>query len=161
MNLQKKGIIIDAEVFYKFVDENHEDSKPIHKYLMQKKTLQLVYGNDEKSSGEIKRNKNMVKQIAKLEKNLVAYQVDSKEKKKEIDDSNGFIKGVKLRSWTSHKKSDAHIIAIALVEKKARLLFSSEDKKGDNRLQRDFKNHEIIKPKGQIYKNKDHEHLFL
>ena len=119
MKLQKKGIIIDAEVFYKFADENHEDSKLIHKYLMKKKALQLVYGNDEKSSGEIEKNTGMVKQIAKLERNQVAYQVDSKEKKKEIDDNNGFVEGVKLKSWVDHKKSDAHIIAIALVRKKS------------------------------------------
>ncbi len=53
MGLSKPGIIVDASVFHKFVDMNHEDSVPIHKCIKKQK-LTLVYGNDKKSIDEIK-----------------------------------------------------------------------------------------------------------
>ena len=159
MKLLKKGIIVDTTVFHKFVDVNHEDSKLIHKYI-KNQTLKLVYGNDEKSKEEIKKDNRMLKMVKLLTKRKVTHETDSKEKKREIDDNRGIVKGIKLKSWTNYEKTDAHIIAIALVEKKARLLFSSEGKKGDNNLQKDFTNSNIINnPKGNIYKNKSHEHL--
>ncbi|MDE0518017.1 MAG: hypothetical protein OXH36_00455 [Bdellovibrionales bacterium] len=49
MGLSKEGIIIDAEVFHKFVDQEHRDLKPIHKCI-EKQILKLVYGNDENGS---------------------------------------------------------------------------------------------------------------
>ena len=33
MGLSKPGIIIDANVFHKFVNANHKDSLPIHKCI--------------------------------------------------------------------------------------------------------------------------------
>ena len=152
MGLQKKGIIIDSEAFYKFLNKNDEDSKLIYKYILQKKTLLVLYGNDEKSEKELNKNVAMVRQMARLKKRKVAYQVDSREKKQEIDSNNRKVNGNPLRS------NDTHIIAIALVEKKARLLFCTED--GDQKLQDDFTDPEIINnPRGKVYKNKTQEHL--
>ena len=53
---------------------------------------------------------------------------------------------------TPIKSNDTHILAIALVEKKARLLFGS-----DTNLHKDFTNPRIINdPRGSIYQNKTH-----
>ena len=146
MGLSKKGIIIDAEAFHKFTNENHEDSKPIHKCI-EKQTLQLVYGDDEKSLDEISKDSRMIDILIRLAKDGATYQVDSKRKTKEIDDNGGFVNCIKLKSWINDKKNDTHIIAIALIEKKARLLFSS-----DTRLHKDFRNPKIIKdPRGKVY----------
>ncbi len=144
-----KGIIVDAEAFHKFVNINHRDSKPVHQCIKRGK-LKLVYGNDEKSLNEIKKDNRMIDRLKRLAKNGAAYQADSKEKKKEIDDKDGFVKGIKLKSWINHEKSDAHIMAIALVDKRARLLFSVSG--GDKKLHKDFRNPQIIKnPRGKIY----------
>ena len=149
MKLSKKGIIVDVGAFHKFTNENHEDSKPIHQCI-KKQTLQLVYGDDEKSLNEIKRDKGMFNILRKLAKAGATYQVNSKEKKKEIDGNDGFINDIKLKSWINDERNDTHIIAIALVEKKARLLFSVS--KGDRALHKDFRNPKIIKaPRGKVY----------
>jgi len=82
----------------------------------------------------------MKKMIAQFKENGVAYQVNSKEYMQKMEK-------------TDIKSNDTHILAIALKEKKARLLFSGEDKK----LHKDFTNPQIINnPRGQIYKNKTH-----
>ena len=146
MKLSKKlskGIIIDAEAFKKFLDTDHEDSKPVHQCI-KKGTLQLVYGDDPKSSCEIKKFHGMVKLLNKFKKRGEAYLIQSKEKKEEIDSNNKIVNGVELKS------NDTHIIAVALVEQKARLLFSTE--KGDTDLHNDFTNPKIIKPQGKVYK---------
>ena len=149
MGLFKKGIIVDVGAFHKFTNENHEDSKPIHQCI-KKQTLQLVCGDDEKSLNEISKDSRMFKLVSKLLKRGVAYQANSKEKKKEIDDKGGSVKGIKLKSWINDKRNDTHIIAIALVEKKARLLFSVSG--GDRKLHKDFRNPKILKdPRGNIY----------
>ena len=152
MGLLKEGIIVDAEVFHKFVNKEHEDSKPIHNCI-EKQTLKLVYGDDEKSLDEIKRVNRMFNMVSKLMKRGAAYQAPSKEKKKEIDDNNRVVNKTKLKS------DDTHIIAIALVEKKARLLFSVS--KGDTKLHTDFGNPKIIKdPRGKVYQEyKKHRKL--
>ena len=146
MSTLKKGIIVDTNAFHIFVDTEHEDSKPIHKCIKNRK-LQLVYGDDEQSLKEIKGDKRMVEMIRRLKRGV--RRVNSKEKEKEIVDNNRFINGIKLKS------EDTHIIAIALLDEKARILFITKEKN----LTKDFKNLEIIKPKGHIYKNKSHEHL--
>ena len=151
MGLSKKGIIVDAEAFHRFVNVNHKDSKPVHQCI-QKGTLNLVYGDDKKSLGEIKKSKCMRKILGRLRNSGVVYQVNSKENKKEIDDNNRFVNGIKLKS------NDTHIIAIALVEQKARLLFSVSE--GDKKLHEDFKNAKIIKhPRGKIYTKIQQSHL--
>ncbi len=151
MGLLKKGIIVDVTAFHTFTNVNHEDSKPVHKYIKKQK-LKLVYGNDEKSLNEIKGDRCMIDRLSKLAKDGAVYQVDSKGKKKEIEDNNKIINNEKLKS------NDTHIIAVALVEKKARLLFST--KKGDETLHKDFTNPKIISsPRGKIYQKKAHEHL--
>ncbi len=143
MKLSRKGIIIDAEAFHKFININHEDSKPVHQCI-KKGTLKLVYGNDKKSSDEIKRDSRMIDMLGKLTRAGAVYQANSKEKKKEIDAKDRIIEGTQLKS------NDTHIIAIALVEKKARLLFSVS--RGDKKLHKDFRNPKIIKePRGNIY----------
>ena len=96
MRLSKKGIIVDTEAFHKFVDINNEDSKPVHNCI-KKGALKLVYGNDEKSLNEIKRDNRMTSILSKLMKTGAAYQIRSKEKKKEIDDKGGFVDGIKLK----------------------------------------------------------------
>ena len=146
MSLQKDGIIIDTEAFYRFVDKENKDSQPVHECIKNRK-LQWVYGNDEKSLNEMDNYPKARELFIYLKSWGGAYQANSKEKKKEIDSNKRKIKGKQLRS------NDTHIIAIALVEKKARLLFCTEN--GDQKLQNDFKNIDIIKPKGKIYKNKE------
>ena len=152
MGLSKKGIIVDTVAFHKFVDLNHQDSKPVHKCIKEQK-LQLAIGNDEQSLNEISGNSCMLQIVKILIKNGAAHYVNSKEEKQEIDDSNKMIKGVRLKS------NDTHIIAIALVEAKARLLFSVS--KGDEKLHQDFTNSKIIKnPSGKVYKQYgSHSHL--
>lgn len=143
MGLSKNGIIVDAEAFHKFTNKDHEDSKPIHKCI-EKQALKLVYGDDEKSLDEIKRDSRMFSILRTLAKDGAVYQANSKGKKKEIDDNNRFVNGTKLKS------KDTHIIAIALAEKKARLLFSVS--RGDTKLHKDFTNPKIIKdPLGKVY----------
>jgi len=143
MGLLKNGIIVDAEAFHKFINTDHEDSKPIHKCI-RKQTLQLVYGNDKKSLDEISKDRRMLNMLSTLAKGGATYQADSKEKKKEIDDNNRVVNDITLKS------KDTHIIAIALLEKKARLLFSVS--RGDKKLHKDFTNPNIIKdPRGKIY----------
>ncbi len=152
MGLSKKGILVDAEAFHKFVDPEHEDSKPVHQCI-QKQTLILVYGDDEKSLEEIQKDSCMLKMVSLLKNSGGAYQTSSKEKKKEIDNNNRVINNVTLKS------NDTHIIAIALVEEKSRLLFSRSG--GDKKLHEDFTNSEIIKkPRGKIYQEyKKHSKL--
>ena len=151
MNLQKDGIIIDTEAFYRFIDKEHEDSQPVHKYI-EKGKLQWVYGNDEQSLNELKNYRPILDLLINLKNLGGVHQIDSKAKKKEIDSNNQKINGKQLRS------NDTHIIAIALVEKRARLLFCTED--GDQRLQDDFTDPSIINhPRGKVYKNKRQEHL--
>ena len=151
MGLSKKGIIVDATAFHRFVNANHKDSKPVHQSI-QKGTLNFVYGNDKKSLGEIEKDGCMFKMWKMLRGNGVAYEVNSKEKKKEIDDNNKLVNGTKLKS------NDTHIIATALVEQKARLLFSVST--GDKKLHEDFKNAKIIKnPRGKIYTKTQQSHL--
>ena len=151
MGLLKKGIIVDATTFHKFTDVNHEDSKPVHQYIKNQK-LKLVYGNDTKSVDEIKKDRDMFNILRVLANSGAVYQVDSKKKKQEIEDHDKVIKGETLKS------NDIHIIAVALVEKKARLLFSTT--KGDKKLHKDFTNPKIIKnPRGNIYQKKEHKHL--
>ena len=148
MGLLKKGIIVDATAFQVFVKIEHEDAEPIHRCLLNQK-IYLVHGNDEKSLEEFKKYPSMFDMIRKLKR--AVYQVSSKEKKKEIDENNRFVNNVQMKS------KDTHIIAVALSEEKARILFS----KGDDKLIKDFTNIDIVKPKGKIYKNKDHKHLLL
>ena len=144
MGLSKPGIIVDANVFHKFVTK-HEDSLPIHKCIKKQK-LKLVYGNDEKSIDEIKRSPKMKKMIRDLQR--ATYRVESKEMKEEIDCTRKINK-------TPIKSNDTHILAIALVEKKARLLFG-----GDTNLHKDFTDHRIINnPRGSIYQDKTHINL--
>ncbi len=148
---QKEGIIVDVVAFHKFSDDvNDEDSKPVHKCIRKQK-LQLVYGDDEKSLEEIKRNRRMFEVWKRLDKHGGARQVHSKDKKTEIDNNRGFVNGVQLKS------DDTHIIATALVDKKARILFSTQA--GDTNLHKDFTNRQIINPKGNIYKHNKHKHL--
>ncbi len=138
MGLSKKGIIVDTEAFHIFANTQHKDSKPVHQCIKKQK-LQLAYGDDEKSLKEIKRYPKMYKILGR-----VAVRINSKEKKKEIDENRGYINGIKLKS------NDTHIIAIALVEQKARLLFSVS--RGDSDLHDDFTNPAIIKnPRGKVY----------
>lgn len=150
MGLSKTGIIVDAEAFHKFVDVNHKDSKPVHKCLKKQK-LQLMYGDDTQSLNEIKRDRRMFRMIASFMKKGAACHVNSKEIKKSIDNNNGMVNNIKLKS------DDTHIISIALGEKKARLLFSVSG--GDKKLHEDFKNPKIIKPKGRVYQNCKHLNL--
>ena len=153
MGLSKPGIIVDVVAFHKFVNpEYDDDSKPVHKCIKEQ-TLKLVYGDDEKSLKEIANDNRMSEMVSKLKKAGVAYQTSSKEKKKEIDENDKVINKIILKS------DDTHIIAIALVEKKARLLFSVSG--ADRKLHKDFKNRNIIKnPRGKVYQEyKKHRKL--
>lgn len=153
MKLSKKGIIVDAEAFHKFVNINHRDSKPVHQCI-EKGKLKLVYGDDEKSKNEIKRDSRMIDILRRLAKDGAVYQANSQEKKKEIDDNERVINGEKLES------NDTHIIAIALVEKNSRLLFSVSG--GDRKLHKDFTNPKIVKnPRGKVYQEYSKKHLSL
>ncbi len=91
----------------------------------------------------------MKKMIIRLQR--ATYRVESKEMKEKIDLTRKINK-------TSIRSNDTHILAIALVERRARLLFGGD--KGDKDLHEDFTDHRIInKPRGHIYKNKTHINL--
>ena len=42
VGLSKKGIIVDTVAFHKFVDLNHQDSKPVHKCIKVLSGLQMI-----------------------------------------------------------------------------------------------------------------------
>ena len=151
MGLSKKGIIIDATAFHTFVDKSHKDAEPIHDCITKQK-LQLVCGNDNQSVKEIGNSKRMKKMVATLDRRGAVYYADSKKEKEKIDSNDKFINGIKLKS------NDTHIIAVALIEKKARILFSDKEN-GDKKLVKDFTNTRIIKPKGSVYQTEKHKHL--
>ena len=59
----------------------------------------------------------------------------------------------RLRATVDLKSNDAHVLALAQLSG-ARLLYSM-----DGNLQKDFKNKDILSPRGKIYSNKRHTHL--
>ena len=127
-------IIIDNNKFGEF---GSPDAAPIRKWL--EKGGNVVYG----VGGKFKEVPSKAQNL------LVAYEQEGKATRYLWNQIQP-----EMASLPDEIKSDdEHILALALVSG-ARLLFS-----GDKDLHDDFKNPNIISPKGRVYQTQEHGHL--
>lgn len=140
-------LIIDINVFHKFLDENDGDLKELHKLFFKpqknSKKVFLVYGG--KLRDEYKASTKIARAIIALDRAGKAKAIDDKSVLDETD------RVEKLKLCVS---DDQHIIGLARISN-TRLLCSH-----DKDLHTDFKNNELLdNPRGRVYQNVAHHHL--
>ena len=130
-------MILDANMFSRFINKNDKDMQPIHKWLLNQ-SGKLVYTDYHKYQSELKKAPKLRQQMLKLKRVNQARFVE----KNKVEE--------KIKSLGRIRSDDPHILALAQTAKVN--LLCSEDKK----LGFDFKD---LIPNAAIYKNKDHAHL--
>ena len=130
-------MILDANMFSRFINKNDKDMQPIHKWLLNK-SGKLVYTDYHKYQSELKKAPKLRQQMLKLKRANQARFVE----KNKVEE--------KIKSLGRIQSNDPHILALAQTANVN--LLCSEDKK----LGFDFKD---LIPNAAIYKNKDHAHL--
>lgn len=131
-------IIIDADMFNRYLDSNDDDMKPLRNWIKNKG--KIVYTNFGKYGDEVLQYRAMSIELRNLveagkAKNIQLSKV--KAKLKELDEY-------------SLNSNDPHILALALADN-VKILVSN-----DTDLHKDFKS--IVKG-GKIYQNKQHKKL--
>lgn len=136
-------IIIDTNQIVKFFNQpEHEDMKPVHRWI--KNSGRLMYSTGDKFDHELN---NLAKpKLQELSDAGLAVHVSDKS----VSDEANRLRDSNLRI----KSKDYHVLALARVTK-TRLLFTR-----DQKLHADFKNRNVIPTKGgTIYQNKSHKGL--
>lgn len=135
-------VIIDIPVVHRVFPTPEDDFRPLHAYLMDRRT-QMVYGG--KLRREYLRIEWFRRLLVRLDQQGSAWQVQDQE----VDAATRRVHGRRLCLSNDH-----HIIALALVAQ-ARLLCTD-----DNDLMDDFKNKILLNnPRGKVYRYASHRYL--
>ena len=131
-------VILDANMFGEFKDQDNEDMQPVWNWL-EKKNGKIAYSNTKKFDEEWERGglTDLIKLLKQAEKLKEIPAPDVQQKENELTG--------KIAS------DDPHIIALAIVAD-VKVLVSS-----DRALHQDFKNRNLVG--GKVYQNKKHARL--
>ena len=131
-------VILDANMFGEFKDQDNEDMQPLWNWL-ENKNGKIAYTNTRKFDEEWERGgvTDLIKLLKQAEKLKEIPAPDVQEKENEL---RGKI-----------VSDDPHIIALAIVADVTVLVSS------DQALHRDFKNRNLVG--GKVYQNKKHARL--
>ena len=131
-------VILDANMFSEFKDQDNEDMQPLWNWL-ENKNGKIAYTNTRKFDEEWERGgvTDLIKLLKQAEKLKEIPAPDVQEKENEL---RGKI-----------VSDDPHIIALAIVADVTVLVSS------DQALHRDFKNRNLVG--GKVYQNKKHARL--
>lgn len=138
-------LIIDNDVIHRVFDDCDDVSyKDIHKalFVTKKTTIKVVYG------GRLTSEYFLSQSIKRL-----LIQLDRAGRAMVIDDYQIALHEKEIAQLGLMQSNDVHVVALARASK-VRLLCSN-----DQKLQKDFTNPKILKPKGKVYKSPSHGHL--
>ena len=135
-------IILDANCYNKFLDEEDKDMHPIRTWLRSSnEDAKIAHSSTGKLESELKRYPKMLSELALLRRGDKIKTISSEE----LNNKKSALNEVK----NEMKSDDLHIIALALAGN-VKVLASLDKNLGD-----DFKKY----CNGKIYKYRDHEHL--
>lgn len=127
--------IVDRNVVGELLKQTHEAARGFYQWLVDRGTL--VVGGQELREAFYKRNND--------KERYIVNELRSAGKIIEEEDDNVEKKASGLRKTNSCQSDDEHIIALAQISG-ARLLYSN-----DKVLHKDFRNKELIDPRGTVY----------
>ena len=136
-------LIVDANRFGDFLDEDAPDSQPIWDWLKRRGGCLVLGGS--KYQTEIEKSPHTVARFAELKRSGRVASVPSSA----VD-----ARHVELEASGALRSDDPHVIALAAVSG-ARTLYSFDDALID-----DFRDKKLIdEPRGKVYKRAEHRHL--
>ena len=133
-------MIVDANRMADFLNPTHEDSEPIHKWLMR--GGKIVYSNSGSFESEVSVFERKLVELVRDGKAILIPEDKFRDEEEALRKSNDL------------QSDDPHVLALARCAR-VRLLYT-----GDSKLISDFKCRKLISnPRGKIYSGRSNEDL--